>query len=81
MGIVSFTDARGVEWRVWATQPQIGMVPLHKELSGGWLTFDSQTERRRLVPVPHGWERATAAELERLCASAVRVRRSGGHSL
>jgi hypothetical protein len=37
----------------------------------GWLVFDSRAERRRLVPIPDGWERLSPARLERLCADAI----------
>ena len=29
---------------------------LSRELSHGWLAFQSHDERRRLVPIPAGWE-------------------------
>jgi len=35
-------------------------------LRGGWLCFQSDDERRRLVPVPPGWEESEDAELIRL---------------
>jgi len=37
----------------------------------GWLVFDSRAERRRLVPIPDGWERLPLARLELLCADAI----------
>jgi hypothetical protein len=37
----------------------------------GWLVFDSRAERRRLVPIPEGWERLSPARLEFLCANAI----------
>lgn len=36
----------------------------------GWLVFERSGERRRLAPIPAGWERMTERGLERLCRSA-----------
>jgi len=36
----------------------------------GWLTFESDGKRRRLVPIPDGWEDADPPELRKLCESA-----------
>jgi hypothetical protein len=47
-------------------------------LVGGWLAFQAGALRRRLVPVPQGWEHLSDAELADLCrraapASPVRI--------
>lgn len=39
---------------------------LLRSLEGGWLTFESEAEKRRLVPIPAGWEQLPDPELERL---------------
>jgi hypothetical protein len=39
---------------------------LDEDLRGGWLVFQSSSERRRLAPIPPGWERLSVAALERL---------------
>jgi hypothetical protein len=39
-------------------------------LAAGWLTFESPTERRRLVPIPPAWDSCSDARLERLCEQA-----------
>ncbi len=36
----------------------------------GWLVFESGSERRRLMPIPPGWEIRSEADLERLCGRA-----------
>jgi hypothetical protein len=41
----------------------------------GWLAFQSGEERRRLAPVPTGWEALDEADLERLCQVATPVSR------
>lgn len=49
---------------------KIPRVRLAGGLDGGWLAFESAGERRRLSPIPPGWEDAPDSELERLCRSA-----------
>jgi hypothetical protein len=41
----------------------------------GWLAFQSEHDRRRLAPVPDGWEELDEAELERLCQAATPIGR------
>jgi hypothetical protein len=36
----------------------------HISARTGWLCFDSQEERRRLMPIPEGWERSDEGTLE-----------------
>lgn len=48
--------------------------PLAAGVKDGWLTFESGEERRRLSPIPEGWEAASEAELERYRESAREVR-------
>jgi hypothetical protein len=43
---------------------------LAPDLRFGWLTFESHTERRRLAPIPPGWDRLPDTALERLCSRA-----------
>ena len=55
---------------------------LAPQLRHGWLAFRNDAERRRLAPIPEGWEQASDAELERYCGAAesvveVRRRKSG----
>ena len=42
----------------------------HPELSGGWVCFTCDREKRRLSPPPEQWDAASDAELEALCAQA-----------
>jgi hypothetical protein len=46
---------------------------LGPELAGGWLIFKSGADRRRVTPIPPGWEKLSDTELERLCAAAFAV--------
>lgn len=45
------------------------------EYERGWLAFQSGHERRRLAPVPDGWDGLDGADLERLCQTAMPVGR------
>lgn len=79
-----FTDSTGVEWRVWevfpnraATQTSADSFSTAK-LKGtayaeGWLCFESMTEKRRLAPIPEGWDRRERPDLEQLLAQATPV--------
>lgn len=50
--------------------PQAGM-------SNGWLLFESDSEKRRLVPIPDGWADFSVEALEALCGRAAPARRVG----
>ena len=75
-----FADPAGVIWTVWAVVPQ-DMSSALKRLTGGagerrtpWLVFQSATgEKRRVTPVPSGWEEYDDTELMRMWEAAVRV--------
>lgn len=84
MALREFTDGTGCRWRVWDIRPE----EMHKaaraedhlqSVISGWLAFESNesTEKRRLSPIPSGWETATDAELERLLRRAELVRAGG----
>jgi hypothetical protein len=85
-----FTDATGVEWRVWEVFPSRAPKPSSAEalsrslketpFANGWLCFESENAKRRLAPIPAGWEFATTKLLEELCeqASEAPLRRHGG---
>lgn len=46
------------------------------DMQQGWLTFESDGERRRLTPIPHEWENAAVDRLELYCRTAQRVTRT-----
>jgi hypothetical protein len=48
-------------------------VTLPGELAGGWLTFQTGVERKRLAPIPVGWEYATEEQLRRWMDEAVAI--------
>ena len=74
-----FTDAKGTTWRVYLVVTAPGVAPMQPALSTQFrpakasLAFDSELERRRLAPVPRGWEDASPGDLERLLAQAITV--------
>ncbi len=86
MGVRSVLDAAGVEWQVWEVRPSWagrrtpaeGMPPvgpprpsLAPHLEAGWLAFQSpRGERRRIVPIPEGWEALDDPGLLRLLTRA-----------
>ena len=59
----------GPERRIAADRRQRGAL-ISPEMVAGWLTFESESGRRRLAPIPPGWERLTDEALERLCHRA-----------
>jgi hypothetical protein len=69
VAVREFTDSHGITWRVWKTRPSIAML-YTEEQRNGWLTFESATERRRLAPVPGGWEEISVDRLELFCRVA-----------
>ena len=79
-----FTDAGGTEWRVWQVLPSATDNQLDAEsltrlslrgtpFANGWLCFESTREKRRLAPIPEGWEFLDSSVLERLCTTAQQV--------
>lgn len=46
------------------------------EYQAGWLAFQSGVERRRLAPVPPGWDKLDGPQLEQLCEVARPLGRS-----
>jgi hypothetical protein len=45
-------------------------VKMSTNLTGGWLAFEGAGERRRLTPIPAGWETMSEPELAGLWARA-----------
>lgn len=55
------------ERRVQAERRRMRLAP---ELRQGWLCFECAGERRRLAPIPTGWELLAEADLAALCLRA-----------
>lgn len=62
----TYTDPHGTAWEVWDTVPDSSRRMVQPEYADGWLTFQCEREKRRLVPIPAAWDRATAGEMEAL---------------
>jgi hypothetical protein len=77
-------DDAGVEWMVYAVNPAasewraVGSLP--EVYRNGWLCFECPTEKRRLTPLPSGWEDLPIEQLSTLLGTAVQVRRAAQHS-
>jgi hypothetical protein len=52
-------------------------VAVASEYSNGWLCFESEGEKRRLAPVPEGWQEAGPDRLSSLLQAAKRVVKCG----
>jgi hypothetical protein len=71
-----FTDSEGVVWRVWDVTPShLHPVTRAEEYmepwAGGWLTFESSFEKRRLAfPYPARWAEYDLQQLEMLLKAA-----------
>ena len=79
-----FMDAAGVRWKAYRVEPQRVSAALERlrnslpaelvERRQPWLLFEAPNERRRLSPVPEGWDQhASDAQLARWCALADRI--------
>ena len=71
MPVRTFDDGAGARWEVFEVHrasDRPGAVSAGMEL--GWLAFVHGAEKRRLAPIPSGWEQVSDAELLALCATA-----------
>ena len=85
MALRDFTDHAGRSWTVWAVRPtsdlRLRSTPAsastqpdhHDLLRHGWLVFETDGQRRRLVPIPENWELVDETALEALCRRAEEV--------
>jgi hypothetical protein len=78
-----FIDSTGVEWRVWEVLPTTadtarGLATFGTSLketpyANGWLCFESLAAKRRLAPIPEGWDKCCGEDLAQLCLRATVV--------
>ena len=80
-------DSNAVVWQVWDVRPSwlaaaklvnaaagVTRPLLQPALADGWLTFESASgERRRVVPIPDGWDMLDDAGLDGLLLRATPV--------
>jgi hypothetical protein len=76
VGYREYVDDTGATWRVWDTHPVAAntLRTVSPNYAGGWLTFECETDRRRLAPIPTGWETATRELMMHWCARAFQAR-------
>lgn len=82
MAARSFSAPDGRTWQAWNVNPrehtdwpQRARLHLPELMVEGWLCFEAEDEKRRLQPVPQGWERGTEEELWSYCCRAEPVRK------
>ena len=80
----NFRDSTGMEWTVFEVRRAVSAKGdwsyLPSGFSDGWLCFECGEEKRRLAPVPEGWDRADDETIEQWCCSAKPVvRRKNDH--
>jgi len=77
-----FYQWRGAERRTGADRRTTTQrrITLSEGYGGGWLTFESLFEKRRLIPIPSRWEDLSQGELRDLCEKAKRIARLEGTS-
>ena len=68
--MMAMRDQRRVPDRRRGLPDRFPRIRLGNGLDSGWLAFESDRERRRLSPIPAGWEHVPESELERLCRRA-----------
>jgi hypothetical protein len=78
----SFSGPDGTPWQAWDVVPgQHSDWPAHarqhlpEAMSEGWVCFECDEEKRRLHPIPEGWETLGDEELWALCRDAEPVKR------
>jgi len=79
-----FVDSMGIEWRVWEVIPSRAAMETSPRTqsrtslsatpyANGWLCFESESEKRRLAPIPAGWESGSPGEMTTLLSQAIPV--------
>jgi hypothetical protein len=79
MALRTFVSHDGSLWNVWNVVPTLvhneRKVSLSTGMTHGWLCFECGGVKRRIVPVPSGWEEWSEAELDSALATAQSVER------
>jgi len=84
MAYRTFPGPDGAPWNAWSIAPDRpeswNLKAAHflpTGMTDGWLCFECGDDKRRLSPVPAGWDELADEELRAMCASAERVVRRG----
>jgi hypothetical protein len=85
MPVRTINDEGRVQWHVYdvtlpsrmgrPNQPQINNDTGGFRVPESWLCFESANEKRRLSPIPEGWEGTSNEEMLRLLSLAIKVQR------
>jgi hypothetical protein len=77
MALREVQDERGVLWTIYdvhpGTQRHGGTFQVREELASGWLCFQSDAAKRRLVGIPDQWEQLDDGALMSLMTAAALV--------
>src|SRR5688572_8314884 len=68
-----FEDYKGIRWHAFAVYPAYANTEpasLPAAYRQGWLAFRSETEMRRVAPLPPNWNELSIEELRELCHRA-----------
>jgi len=68
-------DDHGRVWQIWNTVPTSVAGALAEGFADGWLTFECDLEKRRLAPIPAGWDEVDERALHEMLAAARPVHR------
>jgi hypothetical protein len=78
----TFTAPDGTRWQAWDVVPsqhadwsEKALRHLPDVLADGWLVFESAMEKRRMHPIPPGWETEGELRLREYCVRAEPVTR------
>ena len=76
MAIRELRDESGVLWTIYDVHPSTvrhGALQVREELASGWLCFQSDAAKRRLVGIPAQWEQLEDDALMSLMTAAALV--------
>jgi hypothetical protein len=68
MALRTFTCRDGVTWNVWNVVPTLShntrKLNLGTGMSDGWLCFEGEGHKRRIIPIPIDWEEWSQDQLQ-----------------
>ena len=76
MALRELRDESGVLWTIYDVHPSLarhGSLQVREELASGWLCFQSDAAKRRLVGIPAQWEQLEDDALMSLMTAAALV--------
>ena len=76
MALREVRDESGVLWTIYDVHPSMvhrGTLQVREELVAGWLCFQSDEAKRRLVGIPSDWEQLDDGALMSLMTAAALV--------